>query len=60
MFESYPEILTTKDLQQIFPKNKGAIYDLLKTGQIQSFKIGREYMIPKADLLDFINQQMKK
>ena len=41
MFESYPEILTTKDLQQIFPKNKGAIYDLLKTGQIPSFKIGR-------------------
>ncbi len=60
MFESYPEILTTKDLQQIFPKNKGSIYDLLKTGQIPSFKIGREYMIPKADLLDFINRQMKK
>lgn len=60
MFESYPEILTTKDLQQIFPKNKGAIYDLLKTGQIQSFKIGREYMIPKSNLMDFINQQMKK
>ena len=60
MFESYPEILTTKDLQQIFPKNKGAIYDLLKTGQIPNFKIGREYMILKADLLDFLSRRRKK
>ena len=49
MFEAYPDILTTKDLQRIFPKNRNAIYDLLKSGELPSFKLGREYMILKSD-----------
>ena len=48
MFEAYPDILTTKDLQRIFPKNRNAIYDLLKSGELPSFKLGREYMILKS------------
>ena len=60
MFEAYPDILTTKDLQQIFPKNRNAIYDLLKSGELPSFKLGREYMILKSDLLDFILNRMGK
>lgn len=60
MFEAYPDILTTKDLQRIFPKNGNAIYDLLKSGELPSFKLGREYMILKSDLLDFIQSRMGK
>ena len=60
MFEAYPDILTTKDLQRIFPKNMNAIYDLLKSGELPNFKLGREYMILKSDLLDFIQSRMGK
>ena len=59
MFEKYPEILTTKDLRDIFPKNKNAIYDLLKSGEIPSFKMGREYMITKEHLVEYIQKQYR-
>lgn len=54
MLESYPDILTTKDLQRILPKNKNFIYELLKSGRLKSFKLGRDYMILKSDLSDFL------
>lgn len=59
MFEKYPEILTTKDLREIFLKNKNAIYDLLKSGEIPSFKMGREYMITKEHLVEYIQKQYR-
>ena len=36
MFESYPEILTTKDLQQIFPKTKGPFMTCSKPGRFKA------------------------
>lgn len=60
MFESYPDILTTKDLQRIFPKNKNFIYDLLKSRTLKSFRFGREYMVLKSDLVEFIRLQQKE
>ena len=59
MFEKYPEILTTKDLREIFPKNKNAIYDLLKCGEIPRFNMGREYMITKEHLVEYIQKEYR-
>lgn len=58
MFDNYPDILTTKDLKEIFPKNRNAIYDLLKSGELPCFKLGRNYMVLKSDLLTFIQQRI--
>lgn len=55
MFTSYPDIVNIEQMRKML----GGIgitlaYKLLKSGTIKSLKIGREYKIPKASIIEYL------
>ena len=57
LFSQYPDILNAKDLRQILGIGRAGVYKLLEAGEIQSFKIGNAYKIPKGALIDYVRKQ---
>ena len=57
MFNSYPDILSVKQLCEILGIGKNTAYSLLQRGEIKSIKIGKVYKIPKKEIRKYINKQ---
>ena len=54
MFNSYPDVLSVKQLCEVLDIGKNTAYRLLQSGEIKSIKIGKVYKIPKKSLKDYI------
>lgn len=54
LFDSLPDILSVQQVRQVLKVGRPAVYHLLSTNQIQCFKIGNAYKIPKVSLIDYI------
>ena len=52
--KEYPDVLTTKDLQNILGISGKTVFSLLHSGQIKSIKVGRNFRIPKIYLLQYL------
>lgn len=52
----YPDLLTTKDVQEILQIGRSTAYKLLQSGELGSLRIGSVYRIPKVHLLDYIKK----
>ena len=59
MFNSYPDILSVKQLCEILDIGKNTAYRLLQSGEIKSIKIGKVYKIPKKEVFKYINHSVK-
>lgn len=57
---NYGDILSPKDVHDILGIGYNKTYELLKTGTIKNFKIGRERKIPKSCLENYINSMLIK
>ena len=57
---NYGDVLTPKDVHDILGIGFNKTYDLLKSGAIKNFKIGRERKIPKVCLQEYIDEQIKR
>ncbi len=38
---------------------KNKVYELLKSGEIKSIRIGNKYIIPKKSVIDFVVNRLK-
>lgn len=56
MMELYPDVLTVSDIQRILRIGRTKAYHLVNSGQIPSIRIGNVIRVPKARLLEFMNQ----
>lgn len=54
MFDSYPDVVSVKEIQQMLRIGKNAVYQLLKDGAIKSIKVGKRYVVPKKYIIDFL------
>jgi len=54
MFDNYDEILTIEQLMELLCIGRNKAYELLNTGEIKGFKIGRVWKIPRQMLDEFI------
>lgn len=50
----YDDILTITDLMDYLAVGKNTAYSLIREGKIKSFRIGRNYKIPKQAVIDYI------
>ena len=57
MFDSYPDVVSVEEIQQMLRIGKNAVYQLLKDGAIKSIKVGKRYVVPKKSVIEFL---MKK
>lgn len=54
MLETYTDVLTVKEAQEILKISKKNVYHLIDTKEIFSKKIGKVYRIPKQSLCNYI------
>lgn len=54
MYEYIPEIMTFKECQKILKVGKNTLLDLIHTNQLDAFKVGSRWKIPKQSVIEFI------
>ena len=54
MYENIPEVMTLKECQEILKVGKNTMLELLHTNQIEGFKIGSRWKIPKESVVEFL------
>ena len=59
MLEQYHDILTIPELCEVLTIGRNRAYELLKTGQISAFQLGRNWKIPKIALEEYLKKQAK-
>ena len=51
-----PRILRVEDLMPILGIGRNTAYELIRSGQIRSIRIGRQIRIPRDALLEFLRK----
>lgn len=59
MLEQYGDVLTVSELQEVLNIGKNTAYALLSSGAISSIRIGKQWRIPKAALMQYILENAK-
>ncbi len=59
MFANYPDVVSVEQLQQMLGIGQVLAYNLVKHGEIKSRKVGREYKIPKINIIKYILGESK-
>ena len=54
MFERVPEIMAFKECQKLLKVGKNTLLDLIHNGEIEAFKIGNRWKIPRNCVLEFL------
>lgn len=60
MFTEYPDVVSVEQLSAMLggPSSK-SIYRLLKSSEIQSYRIGKRYRIPKVSVIEYLTGLQK-
>jgi len=54
MFERIPDIMTFKECRQLLKVGKNTLLYLIHSGQIDAFKIGNRWKIPKSAVIEYL------
>ena len=54
MLECVPDILTFTECRQLLKVGKNTLLGLLHDGEIEAFRIGNRWKIPKTAVLEYI------
>lgn len=57
MLETYSDILTVKEVREILFIGKNLMYDLLESGKLCGFKVGRAWRVSKEEVISYINNR---
>lgn len=56
MFEHVPDIMTFRECQNVLKVGKNTLLNLIHDGDIEAFRIGNRWKIPKAAILEYIER----
>ena len=56
IFAKYPDIMSINDLRSALGIGRTKAYELVKSGEIRSIRVGKSIRIPKISLLDYVKQ----
>ena len=59
MFSDYPDVVSVGQLKNMLNIGQVLAYKLVKKGEIKARKIGREYKIPKVNVIIYILKGME-
>lgn len=59
MLEEYADVLTFKEFKEVMKFGRNKCYQILNDGTIKSLKIGRDFRIPKANIIKFLLGQQQ-
>ena len=55
MLNQYGDVLTIRELCQILMIGRNRAYELLQSGTVKGFRIGRIWKIPKTSVIAFLS-----
>ena len=58
MAEEYPLIMTVREVCDALLIGKDTVYELIRSGEIKSFRTGHSWKIPSSELFKFINSKV--
>ena len=53
-FKDYPDVLDVKQVSTLLGVSTKVVYRLLRDGSIVSLKIGREFRVPKVNVMRYV------
>ncbi|CAL7886622.1 DNA binding domain protein, excisionase family [Fusobacterium necrophorum subsp. funduliforme ATCC 51357] len=59
MLNKYPDVITSKELQEILRCKKEKAYRILQNGVIPSIRFGKKYLVAKEDVIKYIRSNKK-
>ena len=59
MFEEYPDILSAGEALEALRVGENSLYRLLNSGKLKAYKTGRNWLIPKEAMRQFVIEQAK-
>jgi len=54
VFKEYPDVLDVKQVSKVLGVSTKTVYRLLREGTIDSLKIGREFRVPKVNVMRYV------
>ncbi|MCC8015782.1 MAG: helix-turn-helix domain-containing protein [Eubacterium sp.] len=54
MFDSYADVVTVEEMAKMLRIGKNQTYSLVKSGTIYSIRIGKKYLIPKKNIIAYL------
>lgn len=57
IFKDYSDIVSVEQLMEMLQIGQVLAYKLVKSGEIKSRKVGREYKIPKVNVIAYLNKE---
>lgn len=57
IFKDYPDVVSVEQLMEMLQIGQVLAYKLVKSGAIKSRKVGREYKIPKINVIAYLNKE---
>ena len=54
--DELPLVLRVEDLMPILDIGRNTAYELVRSGQIRSVKVGRQLRIPRNAIIEFLNK----
>ncbi|MED0705264.1 helix-turn-helix domain-containing protein [Aneurinibacillus aneurinilyticus] len=54
MLQNYDDIVNIENLMKVLDIGRNTAYKLLRTGELQLFKVGKVYKIPKKCIEEYI------
>jgi excisionase family DNA binding protein len=52
--ESFPPVLTSRGVQNLLCIGKNKLYELLGTGELKGFRIGRDWRVKRESIFEYI------
>jgi len=54
VFKEYPDVLDVKQVSVLLGVSTKVVYRLLNSGSLASLKIGREFRVPKVNVMRYV------
>lgn len=54
MFEKIPDIMTFKECQKLLKVGKNTLLNLIHSGEIDAFRIGKRWKITKESIIEYV------
>lgn len=54
-FDRLPLVLSVSQVAQILSLGRDTTYDLVRSGHIRSVRVGRQYRVPKAAVMEYLS-----
>ena len=54
-FDQLPLVLSIRQVSQALGLGRDATYNLVRAGKIRSIRVGHQYRVPKAALMEYLS-----